>query len=274
MSSRNNKYAQIFAAPEGWTRAYPMRLTRAYEYDEDVDPSVAVRGHAAVTAGVDDDSDDESDLEDASRARKRKKQRRLYQQEAMENEEEKNQEEWADAGSRRGGGTSTSPSGQRKKNGESIRGNDKRVIVIRAMSRAEGQRNQEPHIAERVKSFVINRLFRKIKFVANDAMVNEAMTMIMDHENVPQQKRFEFQTIYTWTFNFALNSKRSTCETAGKKCVVDEKWRSKQLRYMVWGGSTALCLQRHYIYYGRRRYHYARMTGIRCFAVSYTTYMD
>ena len=146
----------------------------------------------------------------------------------MENEEEKNQAEWADAGSRRtrssGGGTSTSPSGQRKKNGESIRGNDKRVIVIRAMSRAEGQRNQETHVAERVRSFVINRLFRKIKFVANDAMVNEAMTMIMDHENVPQQKRFKFQTIYTWTFNFALNSKRSTCETVGKKCVVDETW--------------------------------------------------
>ena len=146
----------------------------------------------------------------------------------MENEEEKNQAEWADARSRRtsssGGGTTTSPSGQRKKNGESIRGNDKRVIVIRAMSRAKDQRNQEPHIAERVKSFVINRLFWKIKLVTNDAMVNEAMTMIMDHENVPQQKRFEFQTIYTWTFNFALNSKQSTCETAGKKCVVDETW--------------------------------------------------
>ena len=25
-------------------------------------------------------------------------------------------------------------------------------------------------------------------------------------------------------FNFALNSKRSTCETAAKKCVVDETW--------------------------------------------------
>ena len=25
-------------------------------------------------------------------------------------------------------------------------------------------------------------------------------------------------------FNFALNSKQSTCETAAKKCVVDETW--------------------------------------------------
>jgi hypothetical protein len=31
------------------------------------------------------------------------------------------------------------------------------------------------------------------------------------------------------------------------------KWRSEQLRYMVWGGSTVLCLQRHY-YNGARKY--------------------
>jgi len=203
------------------------------EDDEDdklVDPAVAVRGHSGTTVGVDDDSDDdESDLEETSRAPKKKKQRKLYRHEGMvQNEEEQNQAEWGDTGTRRtspsAGGTTTSPSSQKKRNGESIRGSDKRVIVIRAMSKAEGLRNQEPHIAERVKAFVINRLFRKIKFVANDAMVHEAMTMIMDHENVPQHRRFEFQTIYTWTFNFALNSKRSTCETAGKKCVVDETW--------------------------------------------------
>ena len=200
------------------------------EDDEVLDPAVAVRGHSGTTVGVDDDSDeDESDLEEASRAHKRKKQRKLYRHEGMvQNEEEQNQAEWGDTGRRctspSAGDTSTSPSGQRKKNGESIRGSDKRIIVIRAMSKAEGQRNQERHIAERVKAFVINRLFRKIKFVTNDAMVHEAMTMIMDQEDVPQHKRFEFQTIYTWTFNFALNSKRSTCETAGKKCVVDETW--------------------------------------------------
>ena len=200
------------------------------EDDEVLDPAVAVRGHSGTTVGVDDDSDeDESDLEEASRAHKRKKQRKVYRHEGMvQNEEEQNQAEWGDTGRRctspSAGDTSTSPSGQRKKNGESIRGSDKRIIVIRAMSKAEGQRNQERHIAERVKAFVINRLFRKIKFVTNDAMVHEAMTMIMDQEDVPQHKRFEFQTIYTWTFNFALNSKRSTCETAGKKCVVDETW--------------------------------------------------
>ena len=200
------------------------------EDDEVLDPAVTVGGHSGTTVGVDDDSDeDESDLEEASRAHKRKKQRKVYRHEGMvQNEEEQNQAEWGDTGRRctspSAGDTSTSPSGQRKKNGESIRGSDKRIIVIRAMSKAEGQRNQERHIAERVKAFVINRLFRKIKFVTNDAMVHEATTMIMDQEDVPQHKRFEFQTIYTWTFNFALNSKRSTCETAGKKCVVDETW--------------------------------------------------
>ena len=83
--------------------------------------------------------------------------------------------------------------------------------------------NQQRLIAEQVRAFVANHMFCKIKFIRNDAMVHDAMKMVMDHEQVSQEQPYAFQTVYTYyAFNFALNSKQSTCETTGKKCVVDE----------------------------------------------------
>jgi hypothetical protein len=85
---------------------------------------------------------------------------------------------------------------------------DAGTILIRLMSKTEGQRNQQPHVALRVRAFVMNHLFHKIKFISNDAMVHQAMKLVMDNENVPQHQRYyAFQTVYTSTFNFGLNSK-------------------------------------------------------------------
>ena len=111
-----------------------------------------------------------------------------------------------------------------KTNGESVHGINTGITLIHPMSNTEGgQRNQQRHIVERVRAFVVNHIFCRIKFIRNDAMVHEAMKMVMDHEQVPQEQRYAFQTVYTsCAFNFALNSKQSACETAGKKCVVDE----------------------------------------------------
>ena len=44
----------------------------------------------------------------------------------------------------------------------------------------------------------------------------------MKHEKVPQEKRLLYWVIYESVFNETLNAKRSTCETAGRKIVVDE----------------------------------------------------
>jgi hypothetical protein len=133
--------------------------------------------------------------EEATPRTRKKKQRKLCQ-DAVENEEGNNQAEWSAAVTRRtnksGGGSTTSPSGKRKVNGESIQGIDRGFTLICPMSKAEGLRNQELHIAERVRAYVINRMFHKIKYVTNDVMVHEAMTMIMDHEKVPQLQRYAF----------------------------------------------------------------------------------
>ena len=41
----------------------------------------------------------------------------------------------------------------------------------------------------------------------------------MDHENVPQNRRGQYQSIYESTFNDALNTKRSSCEQSGGRIV-------------------------------------------------------
>ena len=107
-----------------------------------------------------------------------------------------------------------------KTNGESVHGINTGIPLIRPMSKTEGQRNQQRHLAEQVRAFVVKHMFCKIKFIRNDA--HEAMKMVLDHEQVPQEQHYAFQTAYTYAFNFALNSKQSTCETACKKYAVDE----------------------------------------------------
>jgi hypothetical protein len=149
-------------------------------------------------AGEESDEVESDSREKATPPRKKKKQKRFYQDD-VENEEDNNQAEWSAAVTRRtsasGGGSTTSPSGKRKTNGESILSIDRGFTLICPMSKAEGLRNQELHIAERVRAYIINRLFHKIKFVTNDAMVHEAMIMIMDNENVPQEQRYAFQMV-------------------------------------------------------------------------------
>ena len=80
------------------------------------------------------------------------------------------------------------------------------------------------HNGLRIKAFVTSKVFRKIKFISNDdMMLREAMDwVLMKHEKVPQEKRLLYWVVYESVFNESLNAKRSTCETAGRKIVVDE----------------------------------------------------
>ena len=82
-----------------------------------------------------------------------------------------------------------------KTNGESVHGINTCITLICPLSKTEGQKNKQWHIAERVRAFVVNHMFLKIKFIRNDAMVHEAMKMVMDHEQVPQEQRHAFQTV-------------------------------------------------------------------------------
>lgn len=92
-------------------------------------------------------------------------------------------------------------------------------IQIRGMSKKESLRNQQPHVAHRVRAFVKAELFRKIKFVNNDAMFQRAINQVMDRENVANHQRGRFQMIYESTFNDALNQKRSSCEQSAGDVV-------------------------------------------------------
>jgi hypothetical protein len=66
-------------------------------------------------------------------------------------------------------------------------------------------------------------VFCKIKFISNDDMVlQEAMDWVMKHEKVPQEKRLKYWVVYESVFNKSLDAKRSTCETVGRKIVVDK----------------------------------------------------
>ncbi len=86
------------------------------------------------------------------------------------------------------------------------------AIQIRGLSKTESLKNQQPHVAQRVRAIVKAELFRKIKFVNNDAMFQKAIDLVMDQENVAHCQRGSFQMVYESTFNDALNQKRSSCE--------------------------------------------------------------
>jgi hypothetical protein len=76
----------------------------------------------------------------------------------------------------------------RKENGESTVVNFD--VPIRGMSKSESRRNQQEYATQRIKAFITSKMFRKIKFISNDDMLREAMDWVMNHEKVPQEKRF------------------------------------------------------------------------------------
>ena len=53
-------------------------------------------------------------------------------------------------------------------------------------------------------------------------VLQEAMDWVMKHEKVPQEKRLKYWVVYESVFNKSLDAKRSTCETVGRKIVVDK----------------------------------------------------
>jgi len=164
-----------------------------------------------------EDEDSEDDYASATSheetpPRRSKIQRRLYDED-VEDEDRNNR------------ASSTTLSMQRKSSGRKENGESAVVnldVPIRGMSKSESRRNQQEYATQRVKAFVTSKVFRKIKFISNDDMLREAMDWVMRHEKVPQDKRLMYRVVYESVFNESLNAKRSTCETAGKKIVVEE----------------------------------------------------
>ena len=80
--------------------------------------------------------------------------------------------------------------------------------------------NREAHVTSHVRAYVKNQLFRVIKFVNSNSMIQRAMSLVMDFENVPRGHRLNFYMLYKSVFNKALNSKRSSCKQAARKIVL------------------------------------------------------
>jgi hypothetical protein len=93
------------------------------------------------------------------------------------------------------------------------------IQLVHAYTRKESARLREGHVATRVRSFVKNVMFRTIKFVNSEAMIERAMKTLYKFENVKEHKKLEFHRLYESVFNDALNTKRSACEQAGGKIV-------------------------------------------------------
>ena len=122
---------------------------------------------------------------------------------------------------RNAGVVESSLSNQERREGASVMLDLDRVIPIRGMSKSESLRVQQKHVADRIRVFVKTDIFRQIKFINSDAMFQKAITLVMDHENVPHNRRGQYQSIYESTFNDALNTKRSSCEQSGGRIVRD-----------------------------------------------------
>ena len=88
-------------------------------------------------------------------------------------------------------------------------------------------KNYQENIADRVITYVRKHLFRVVKFISNEDMFAQAFTKVMDHECVANRDRVKFQMLYVSVFNHALNSKRSTCEQAGRNIMLKELKRFK-----------------------------------------------
>jgi hypothetical protein len=105
-------------------------------------------------------------------------------------------------------------------------------ISVRGLSKAESIQKQEKHVADRVTQFVKSDVFRRIKFINNDAMFQRAFQLVMNHEKVEPNKRVSFQMLYESCFNHALNTKRSSCEQTGgalaRKAMAEFKQRGEE----------------------------------------------
>ena len=90
-------------------------------------------------------------------------------------------------------------------------------LLVRGMSKTESVRKRQKHVADRITQFVKLDVFRRVKFINSDAMFQQAFRLVIDFENVPPHMHLRFQMLYESAFNDALNTKRSSCEQAGKK---------------------------------------------------------
>jgi hypothetical protein len=87
----------------------------------------------------------------------------------------------------------------------------------KAMSYRTAPREQQKHVAERISILVKGPIFRKMKIISSEKMLEKAYKIIVDTENPADPE--EFIRIYKTCIVGGINSKRSSCEQAGQRIV-------------------------------------------------------
>ncbi|KAI2500728.1 hypothetical protein MHU86_13756 [Fragilaria crotonensis] len=85
----------------------------------------------------------------------------------------------------------------------------------KSLSYRKARHCQQTHVTHRIQNLVKKVIFRKLKFVTNDALFWKAMKVVIEAEDPVEQSRFV--KIYKTCVLQSLNTKRSTCEQAGAK---------------------------------------------------------
>jgi len=87
----------------------------------------------------------------------------------------------------------------------------------RALSYRVAAKRRQKHVADRIQAFVKATVFRKLKFVTNEVILNKALTCVMEREKPADEAMFI--RLYKTCVVGAVNTKRSTCEQAGAKIM-------------------------------------------------------
>lgn len=87
----------------------------------------------------------------------------------------------------------------------------------KAMSYRTAPRQQQKHVVERIAVLVKGPIFRKMKIVSSDRMLEKAIKIVVEAENPSDPE--EFIRIYKTCIVGGINAKRSSCEQAGQRIV-------------------------------------------------------
>lgn len=98
-----------------------------------------------------------------------------------------------------------------------VSGTSFRDVTRRALSYRVAVKRRQKHVADRIQAFVKATVFRKLKFVTNDTILNKALTCVMEREKPADEAAFI--RLYKTCVVGAVNTKRSTCEQAGAKIM-------------------------------------------------------
>jgi hypothetical protein len=93
------------------------------------------------------------------------------------------------------------------------------MLIGAKTSRAKAKAERKPHVVQRVSAFVKRHVFKKIKFIINDVVLERVMARLEKEENFSggAGQQVIFRRMYRTAAMDALNAKRSSCEQMGAK---------------------------------------------------------